>query len=352
MKIFDKIKNKITKYKKIRKLKHAKYIHLMFNDKFNVPLVNFINKYFDTSEHFFLCKRSFKEFSMPVGDNVLEVRTYKKDYWKKLKFDKIICHSLFDGEIVDILYNNKEWLSKAYWGIWGGDLYEAPRDKKNDYVRSHFKGYLTVPDRQETIARYGTNNNFFETFAIFPINKEMLDNVVLDNHNYIQIQINNSCDKSTLEVLDSLSRFKNENIKLCTILSYGDLTYKDVILQKGKEIYGDKFFAILDYLSPQDYVNHLASNDIMIFNQNRQQGGGNILASLYLGKKIFIKKEISEFKHLVEIDNIIIYDTNLIKIMEFNELIDNSTEEINKKNVKKYFDESYIKKTWDIVFND
>ena len=48
---------------------------------------------------------------------------------------------------VDFFYSHPKLLrEKAYWLIYGGDLYDAPRDEKNDFVRNNFKGYLTYVD--------------------------------------------------------------------------------------------------------------------------------------------------------------------------------------------------------------
>ena len=44
-----KIRDSIKLLKLNNKIKNAKYIHLMFNDKFNKPFVDFLNRNFDIS---------------------------------------------------------------------------------------------------------------------------------------------------------------------------------------------------------------------------------------------------------------------------------------------------------------
>ena len=147
-----KIRDSIKLLKLNNKIKNAKYIHLMFNDKFNKPFVDFLNRNFDNNEHIVLCKRWCEEHPFPEGKNVIEIKTLRGlDFTKA---NKIICHSLFDLELVDYLYSHQDILkNKAYWVMWGGDLYEAPRDEKNDFVRKNFFAYCAVANGDEKIAQ-------------------------------------------------------------------------------------------------------------------------------------------------------------------------------------------------------
>lgn len=337
--------------------KKYKYVHIMFNDKFNKPFVDFLNKNFDKNEHLILCKRWFNDIDFPVGENVREIKTLTG-----INFDnaeKIICHSLFDNELVDYLYNHKDILkNKAYWVIWGGDLYEAPRDEKNDYVRRNFKGYISDVDGDCEIAlkQYDSNSKTYNAGYTFPIKKEMINNakqVVAQFKTEVPviIQINNSCDGSTLSILDDLSHFKDENIRITTVLSYGKLEYKEQIIQKGEEIFGDKFNYLDKFLSPGEYAIHLANVDILILNQNRQQGLGNSMAALNMGIKLFIRSEITTFGHLKS-KGCIPYDTKQIKNMTFDEFVyfDDATKKLNKENSEKFFSLLYLKSLWYPIF--
>ena len=345
MRFFKKIENYISNIKLNAQLNKYKYVHIMFNDKFNKPFVDFLNRNFDNNEHIILCKRWFVEFPFPIGKNVFEIKTLKNLDFTNNK--KIICHSLFDQELIDYLYSNQSLLkAKAYWIIWGGDLYNAPRDKKNDYVRSNFKGYWSVADEEAVIEKYNTNNNFKRISYIFPISKNIIDNVKKEKKDFIRIQINNSCDNSTLEMLDILSKFKNENIKITTILSYGKMQFKDKIIKKGTEIFGDKFEYINELLSAEDYAHHLAQNDILILNQNRQQGVGNTLASLYIGNKVYINSKVLTYNFFNN-QNIKVFASDSIENLSYKQFIENQDRDITSKNVYKYFDEKHLAKLWE-----
>lgn len=333
-------------------LKTCKYVHIMNNDKFNKPFVDFLNRNFDPSEHMVLFRKGH-DFPVPQGNNVIQFYDFAQLNLDYPNIKKIIFHSLIGGSI-EFLYKHKKLLSKSYWMIWGGDLYNAPRDKVNDFVRANFKGYISDTDGDCDVAKkkYSSNPECYNAGYTFPITKEMIENAKRIDHDYIQIQINNSADDSTLEMLDVLSKFKNENIKIRTILSYGKVEYKDEIVTKGKQIFGDKFEYLDKLISPAEYAKWVAQNDILILNQNRQQGLGNSFVALALGVKLFIRAEITTYNHFNS-KGIKVFDTNKIKDMKLSELADypNDIKINNQKKSQMFFEDSYLRKLWSKVFN-
>lgn len=331
----------------IPQLNTCKYVHIMNNDKFNKPFVDFLNSYFNPKEHLVLCIREFDNFPFPEGDNVVEINSLKEVNLYHDNIQKIVFHSLIGGTVKYLYANPNILKEKAYWGIWGADLYNAERDKIHDYVRSNFRGYLTGADRYYLLKKYQIANPcFYYAEYIFPISIKMLQKAKKQPKNYILIQLNNSCDKSTLEMLDCLSKFKDENIKIKTILSYGDLKYKDEIIQKGISLFGDKFEYIDVYMPPQEYTDCLAQNDILILNQDRQQGVGNLTASLYFGAKIFIKKDVSTSIDMKN-SGFIIFDSENIKDMSFDEF---TVKNYQQKDIAFFFDLNHKKEVWDKIF--
>ena len=138
----------------------------------------------------------------------------------------------------------------------------------------------------------------------------------------ITILIGNSADPSNkqLEIFEKLLKFKNENIEIITPLSYGNTEWAKYVVQKGKELYGDKFKPLLKFLPPEEYAQVLNSVDIAIFNHDRQQALGNILALLYLRKKVYIKNDIPPGIFFNE-KNIKVYNTYKITNSSFREFL-------------------------------
>ena len=328
------------------------FIHIIHNDKYSAPMVHLINKYFDMNRHCFMFCGGYdeKSFKIPEYPNV-----YKGKIWgmrfNPEKVKKFILNGLFAEDIVDWLYVHQEFLPISYWLIWGGDLYTSPKEEKNEFVRRHVHAIATTTDKQVYFDRYGEKPTFHFIFSP-PVGKEILDSITPVQKDYIQVQVNNSADKSTIEVLKTLEKFKDENITVTTILSYGDMPYKDQILEIGQEIFGEKFKPVLSYMSESEYAAHLAQNDILILNQNRQQGFGNITASFYLGKKVFMRQDVSQYGYYQEMD-VKAYSTQSIKEIDFKTFIEfpEETKKKNKAIIQNLFEEKYIASLWQAIFD-
>lgn len=357
MKIKEVIKNIPIIAKVNKELKKYKYIHLMYNDKFNKPFVDFLNRNFDEKEHLILCKRWINNEDIapfPVGNNVIEIFSLFGLNLEAENIEKIICHSLFDKEIVNYLYKHDDILKqKAYWLIWGGDLYNAPNTKKDYYVRKYIKAYISDTDGDCEVAKnkYASTPITYDLGYTFPVSYESIQKAVKIKKDFVKIQINNSCDKSTLEMLDVLSKFKDEKMVVSTILSYGDMKYKSEIIEKGIKNFGSKFEYTDELIKPDEYAQFFAQNDILILNQNRQQGVGTSYLALALGCKLFIRSEITTYKYFSS-KGIQIFDTNKIKDMSYFEFLEyiNETKENNINKSKMFFDENYLKSLWGEIF--
>ncbi len=313
VKIFSKIKNNIINYR----IRHCKYVHLMFNDKFNKPYVEFLNRNFNSSEHLILCRETMN-FPFPYAENVIKIKSLEEINLDVPNVKKIICHSLFDVNVLMYLYQHPDILCKAYWVIWGGDLYNAPKDEINTFVRNNIKGYVAVIDGDQGLAaqRYSQKAELFHAPYVDPITTDMLRNARRGKSDIQQVLINNSCDKTTLDMLDVLSKFKSENICINTILSYGDMAYKEQIVKKGQDVFGNKFNFIDTFMAPEVYTDFLAGMDVVVLNQNRQQGVGNCLAASALGAKLYVKSDLSTFSYLQQ-NGIMPFDTYDIENLDF-----------------------------------
>lgn len=344
------------KYKELKEINKTiskyKFIHLMHNDKFGVPLIDFLNKYFDDKENLFIYHSHVYEdkFALPTCENFINIDSIKELKLNQKSANKIIVHGLFSTEVIDWLYKHPKILKKSYWMIWGGDLYCKDKESKKElYVKKNFKGYFCGYDGEFAKKKYGFKGSIHEIHYSFPITIEVINNFrELKQKNDCQIiQINNSCDKSTIEILEILSKFRDENIKIRAILSYGDMIFKDEIIKVGEELFGDKFEPITEYIKPEEYTKILSQNDILILNQQRQQGVGNLTTSLCLGTKVFIRSDVTTYKYLNN-NGCKIFDTLQLKELPFNELIsyDESIKNQNIKNANKYYDFDYLSSLW------
>jgi predicted O-methyltransferase YrrM len=343
------------------KIKNAKVIHFHLNDKFANPTIHFINKYFKYKEHLHLVYRlhndAYSAQEFPTGENVMEVN-YEMLNPIILKDKKLIFHSLFVQNNIKMLYSHQNLLRHSYWMVWGGDLYNAPSEYCNDFVRKNIYGIGSFCDAELVKKKYSSSHKFFVTnLAIAPIEKNSIYEAMnrVKKSNSVVIQINNSADYTTLEMLDVLSKFKDENIKIRTVLSYGNTNYSQEIIEKGKRLFSEKFSYLEKMIPPKNYVEYLAANNILILCQNRQQGGATTCSSLLAGKKVFIKSNIITSKWLHDL-GAVIFDTNKISEMDFAEFIsfDPSIAEKNRCVIdeKVYNDEFRVNHEFKPVFDD
>lgn len=350
-KFLKSVAKRIKRHRINKALKTARYVHLIYDDKFAKPFVDFMRNFFPKNEHVFICD-CYMHFPFDEDQTAFKVSNcFKGIHLDRPNIEKIICHSLYVRGAVDFFYSHPKLLrEKAYWLIYGGDLYDAPRDEKNDFVRQNFRGYLASYDAKVLRNRYNARN-IIKVYIPCPITAEMLCSLSHVPGACVQIQINNSCDESTLGMLEVLSRFRERNIRITTVLSYGDMRFKERVLQLGYKLFKGKFKPILEYMAPVEYARHLASNDILILNQNRQQGCGNILISLCAGVKVFIKSTTTTYKTYTN-DGMAIGNTDDIANMSFEEFTSRANLDKNPEIAHQYYSEEVWQKGWEAALED
>jgi hypothetical protein len=266
------------------------------------------------------------------------------------KAKKIIIHGLSSGQLLIFLTLNPWLLSRCYWVIWGGDLYYKnfrPKNLKSNlfelmrkFIISRTGHFITHIKGDYELAQnwYSASGKWFECF-MYPSNLYKESPSISLPHEGINIILGNSADPSNnhVEVLNKLKCHVEENIKIYCPLSYGNQSYAQEIADYGISHFGDKFIPLRDFMQLEKYSELLAEMDIAIFNHNRQQAMGNITTLLGMGKKVYIRREITTWKFL-EYQKIKAFDANDIDIS----VLSADISEANKKNVAEYFSKSNL----------
>ena len=275
-------------------LRKYKYIHVMNNGIHSIGILRFIQKYFDNDEHAFI----FPVFRTETQEKLADTEHVYHFYLTEIPWDtvdKVIFQGLFTPSHIEYLYAHAEVLKKCYWFIWGGDLYREDTPEEA-FVKKNFAGILTSFDYEVYKEKFGENKCFDVTYPHDVVEGMLHDSEEPSPEKPVRVLVNNSADETTLEMLDILSRYKEENIEVHTILSYVSANQKDMrldIMYKGFTTFGLKFKPLMEFMSKEDYANFLNTMDIYISNQNRQQGNGNAAFLCSLGKKIFTKADTS-----------------------------------------------------------
>lgn len=346
----------------------GKVLHVMHAEKFIEPFIEFVEDNFDDfgSRHSFFVWGDNKKFNIKSRPNVKNSNDRRIEKVKYLfalmsamqKSEKVIVHGLFVWWHLIILSLVPWHLKKCYWVIWGGDLYTYKLSKRSlgwlkkevfrRFVIKRIGHFITHIEGDYKLAQqwYGSKGEWHECF-MYPSNLYQEAPTQSLPHKGANILLGNSADPTNnhLEVLDKLKCHAGENIKIYCPLSYGDQSYAQKISDCGASLFGEKFIALRDFIPFEKYIELLGKIDIAIFNHNRQQGMGNITTLLGMGKKVFIREDVTPYKMFEKI-GIRVYPINKLDL----NLIDVDVALANSLAVMDYFSIDRLKEQWEVIY--
>lgn len=328
-------------------------LHCMHEEKFIEPFIDFIERNFDSSKHKYIIRRS-ERFKSGERKNVifLEKRLSKLKefllYTKCLnRANKIFLHGLFLNAILIILITQPWLLKKCYWVVWGGDLYYhrlRGRNIKSNihelvraFVIKRLGHFITFIKGDYELAQqwYGAQGKHHECFT-YPSNLYKGYDTKPKKNTSINIQVGNSATETNhhFDVLQKLSIYRDHDIKVFAPLSYGDNHYANRVINYGRSVFGDKFIPILDFVPFDKYLSFLSEIDIAIFNNNRQQAIGNVITLLGLGKKVYMRTEVTSWDAFLQL-GLHMFDAERLEITR----LPVEQAENNQKIIAAYFSE-------------
>ena len=345
----------------------GRIIHLCgWDKKFILSFRDLIQAHFADGRHRFIVYGPVDQAALSQSMDTVVYGSLLKNIFAVSKAmqhaEKIILHGLFSTHLLYILALQPWLLKKCHWVIWGGDLYVHQAEvkdwrwRKNEVFRRlviQRLGYLlTYIPGDVVLARqwYGATGQHQEclmyTSNIF---KDLVIPPKTDS--VINILVGNSADPTNnhLEVFEKLAAYKSENMMIYCPLSYGgiDGNYAKQIAEKGTAMFGDRFVALTDFMPFRKYLEFLGQIDIAVFAHKRQQGMGNTITLLGLGKKIYMCSDVTPW---------MLFDGLGLKVFDFRILdltrINYEAQIKNKNIIKKYFSEATLSKKWRHIFED
>lgn len=309
-------------------------LHIMILDKFIPNFIEFVDKYFGRENHKYILITSEKyNFGLKKEHNIEFLHTDDDIFITLVQYmkeaEKIVLHGLWREKVNLILKENPLLLKKCFWIMWGGDFYFPQKQSElQKYVIENVSYLVTGTKGEVDYVRnnYNAKGEHIEAF-VYTSNlfKKINSSPRIDDK--IRILIGNSSTETNqhFEVFNKLEIYRNENIEIFVPLSYGDFKYGMQVMKVGYEIFGDKFKPIIDYMNEQDYYKFLSTIDIGIFNHNRQQGMGNIITLLGMGKKVYMNPKVTTYEMFID-NNIFINDVN-------NFILDTTDINLNTNNI-------------------
>jgi hypothetical protein len=165
----------------------------------------------------------------------------------------------------------------------------------------------------------------------------------------VSIQIGNSADPENhhVDLLKMLQEHRGVDMRIVAPLMYGDPSHARYIATVGAKLFGKQFIALTEFVPNDKYLELLGSIDIAIFYHRRQQGMGNAIALLGMGKKLYMRTDITPWHFFQRIG---------IKVFDINELdlsrLDEETKQKNMELVRSYFTAEKLATHYRRIFGD
>lgn len=326
----------------------------MILDKFIPTFIEFVDEHFGRKNHKYILITSEKYNYGLKKEHDVEFLHTDDDIFTTLvqymnKAEKIILHGLWREKINIILEKNPSFLKKSFWVMWGGDFYFPEKQSELQKYVIENVSYLVTGTKGEIDYIRNNYNAKGEHIEAFVYTSNLFKNIESSPRidDKIRILIGNSSTETNqhFDVLKKLEKYKNENIEVFVPLSYGDFKYGMQVMKSGYEIFGDKFKPIIDFMDEQNYYKFLSTINIGIFNHNRQQGMGNIITLLGMGKTVYMNPEVTTYEMFID-KNIKVNNFNLFEL----KILTPETIEDNISLIKKYFSEAEFSKQLSELF--
>jgi dTDP-N-acetylfucosamine:lipid II N-acetylfucosaminyltransferase len=341
-------------------------VHIAPATVFLPPFIEMMSsKRFIQNKHIFFLDEALSSKEISEKDNVLifnkgrlkNIILFTSLIIKISKADKIIFHGFFNPKIILTIFFMPWIFNKCYWIIWGADLYDFKYGngwknkliyffvsrvvKRIGHIVTYIKG-----DYNYAVKWFGTKAKYHECLMYQSnIFKEII--VPPKFNTMINILVGNSADPANnhRDIFFKLKNIKYKNVKIYVPLSYGDKKYAEKIIKIGNKQFGEKIEFITDFMPLNKYQELLAMMDIAIFNHPYQQAMGNIITLLGLGKKVFMRSDVTQWE-LFKNHGIEVYDINQFNVIDMDEI---QVKE-NIERVKSYFSETtYINQISEIL---
>lgn len=310
-------------------------LHIVPDEKVINRCVDLFNEAFPNDNIFIVLTNNLDSKYVKKKNNVVFLKYDTKIFWKTIgsisNYEHIIIHFL-TGDSVKFL--NKINHPSIYWIAWGADIYNGMLEQRgyklyaqenilwriskkklpyfiykiayNFEKRKRAKQLLSaakkvtyfVPDSMYEefpllLSYYPELSHLqYKNFYYYPIDDILSKSLLLFRGKRWNIMIGNSASPTGnhLSVIAALKSFSLGNKKVIIPLSYGNCNYAKLITKVGSDSFGEKFHAVTDFLSLNEYNSLLSSVNVFIYGNWRQEAVGNILIALYLGGKVFLDK--------------------------------------------------------------
>lgn len=327
-------------------------LHVIEPNRFTTSVINLLDGDERFENHHFLSitgvgvekTHRISALKGPISRNLFE---NIKLFWSlSYRAKKIILHG---PVLIHFFFIFPFFLKKIFWAINGYELQIIRNNnfyaKMLRFVFKHAYGHLTHIKEDSNLA-----NAILKSKAKFVYSPLYTSNLIetrnfnstdVSNKQKVNLLVGNSTDPTNnhIEIFDMIERQIHNINKIYCPLSYGVFDdHRDSVIKEGISRFGNKFVALTDLMTSEQYTKFLEIIDIAIFNHDRQQAMGVTLSLLSLGKIVYMRKGTTSFRSLKE-RGFAIYDNELIQRdgINFKRSID-----INKELLERYYSKEVL----------
>lgn len=304
------------------KYRKYKFLHILWHDelKFNIPYVEMINleeKYFNKDDHLFITPHKTVYENLSKFSNVKLVKNGNLINRYGNVADWIFVHYISGCGAIKFLFTKKRYAKKVIMRSWGGNelrpyISEPAKsintkiDKlvRNTYAFFYHRivknfcviGVANIVDVLDVQTVYGKDMRTYPISYGYTVNREIDYEGIANNrqkNSTVKVLIGNSANSRNkhIEILDILSVYKNENIDIYLILSYGaEKDYIDRVEKHAESLFGEKVHFIRDFMNVEDYTKFISTIDIGIIADTSSRALGLLFRLSVFESKIYVER--------------------------------------------------------------
>ena len=325
-------------------MKRYKFIHLMWNKdanlKFYPNLIDTINTNFNEKDQLFVTPYEDVYYALHKKyDNVELFYSLVKSscnivHYCLRKGQWVIIH----GMASPLLFLKPRDYKRIIWRTWGGDVHYVYKDgeivknaikkileicKKSVVKRFFAVGIANTVDDVDIKQTFGDIKTFrldypkrecdylLNATYIFPKSANLI-NILIGHSGY--------ANDHHINILKSLEKFRNENIQIHMILSYGDKDYIKSVEDYVGSNWSTKVIIHKNFMKFCDYIKFLSTMHIAVFDATNSYALGNISWLIKLKKTLVVNRN-GVIKKAFDRDNVPYICSDDLKDISFDELI-------------------------------
>ncbi|MHC1773534.1 MAG: TDP-N-acetylfucosamine:lipid II N-acetylfucosaminyltransferase [Flexilinea sp.] len=330
-------------------------IHFMQDQKFIDSFIElYSSTHLDTESVFFICLHDTNNDLIYVKDKkvkkiCLNVKTWNKIKRTYKKIDNIYLHALSENLYTIISLIPKE--TKIYWIFYGYEIYQnvlftriLDNNSENIYPEIYkCKGVLRLlplkvikvllRSREKIrickLKRILPRIDYFchwnkidyeyikELFPEFtakyiPFEYNSQSKIVISSQSSgsnkkntqnnskkkIMLGHNASIALNHVTILNFLCQFDKNLFEIICPVSYGDLDYKNYLIKYARKHHMTNLVILEKFIPLQNYADFISQIDVLIMNNIRTQGAGNVSLAIKMGKKVYLNPKNTHYTFL------------------------------------------------------